>query len=180
MTTPSDPVLQFTTRTISEPRLRIELIPGSSWESNVRSMVPRKTWDVLRFQVYAAANHHCEICGGQGRGRTKVECHEVWAFEEPVQRLERLICLCPACHEVKHFGFACSRGREQYARAHLRLVNGWGLNEVQLHIARSFALWQARSQMEWTVDISALDPLYGLDVAKERAERQASDAKKVP
>lgn len=37
-----------------------------------------------------------------------VECHEVWDYDDDrkIQRLERRVALCPACHEVKHAGLA--------------------------------------------------------------------------
>ena len=45
--------------------------------------------------------------------------HEVWDYDDArrVQRLVRLIALCPACHEVKHLGLAAKRGRHRCMNA---------------------------------------------------------------
>jgi hypothetical protein len=74
---------------------------------NVRSNVPKAVWDRLRRQVAADVGQRCEICGGRG-WRWPVECHERWDYDDDrkIQRLERLVALCPACHEAKHAGLA--------------------------------------------------------------------------
>ena len=107
-------------------RLTVELVPSTCWWSNVRSHVAPAVWERLRRATAAAAGNRCEICGGRGR-RHPVECHEVWDYDDTtrVQRLVRLIALCPACHEVKHLGLAAKRGRHGAALAHLARVNGW-------------------------------------------------------
>jgi len=61
--------------------LTVELVPSSSWFSNVRSNVSKKTWDFLRKSTYKKANHRCEICGGRG-DKWPVECHEVWDYDD--------------------------------------------------------------------------------------------------
>lgn len=138
-------------------RLAIELVPSTCWFSNVRSEVTRKVWDTLRRQVYAEASNACEICGGQGR-RHPVECHEDWHYDDAtkVQTLRRMLALCPACHEVKHFGLAEKRGRGQAAFNHLRKVNGWSIDEAVDHLSRGILAHRQRSLHEWTLDISFL------------------------
>jgi hypothetical protein len=142
---------------VNPAKLEIELIPASAWGENLRSALPRAEWDRLRKQVYADAGNRCEICAGRGR-RHPVECHEVWEFDERagVQRLVRMIALCPRCHEAKHFGLAALRGREQAAREQLRKVNGWTPAELAEHISESFRVWESRSRCEWTLDLSVL------------------------
>ena len=73
-----------------------------------------------------------------------------------MQTLVRLIALCPACHEVKHFGRAIAIGRMERAFEHLRAVNEWTPQQTQTHIESAFALWRARSTFAWTLDISAV------------------------
>jgi 5-methylcytosine-specific restriction endonuclease McrA len=94
-----------------QTRLTVELVPSTRWYTNVRSNVPKAVWDRLRRQVAAEAGQRCKICGGRGR-RWPVECHEVWHYDDAtkVQRLERLVALCPACHEVKPAGLTSRRG----------------------------------------------------------------------
>jgi hypothetical protein len=138
--------------------LTIELVPKTCWYSNVRSHVSREEWDRLRHAVYRAAGNACEICGGRG-SRWPLECHEVWRYDDElhVQKLERLIGLCPQCHEVKHIGLAGVRGRQGKALAHLARVNGWSQEDARLYLEACFEQWSRRSQHEWTLDISYLD-----------------------
>jgi hypothetical protein len=149
----------------STPRLTIELVPRTCWFSNVRDRVPREDWDRIRKQVYERAGHRCEVCGGRG-SRHPVECHEVWEYNETtaVQRLVRMIALCPACHEVKHMGLAGIKGRGEIAAAHLAEVNGWNPQVTAAYIDQAFAVWKDRSARTWSLDVSALTA-YGIDPA---------------
>lgn len=156
---------------LDNPRLCIEAVPSSCWFSNVRSEVTKAQWDLIRFAVYAAAGNVCEICGGVGKAHA-VECHEVWEYlldetqagvhVPPVQRLVRMVALCPACHEVKHFGLAQQRGRLVQALAHLAVVNGWPVELAGQHVQQQALLWQQRSLIRWALDLSHL-ATYGND-----------------
>ena len=85
-------------------KLGINLIPKSSWYKNLRSEFSKKRWDVLRKECYKKANYICEACGGKG-DKWPVECHEVWDFSKiGIQKLIRLIALCPLCHKCQHPG----------------------------------------------------------------------------
>lgn len=141
-----------------QPKLSIELVPETCWMSNVRSCVSAADWDTLRRECYAKAEYVCEICGGRGPEHP-VECHEVWSYtlKSKTQKLERLIALCPNCHEVKHIGLAQMNGRERIALAHLAIVNEWGMDELKSHYEDSFKEWQERNQIEWKLDISFLE-----------------------
>jgi hypothetical protein len=138
-------------------RLAVELVPEPCWWSNVRTIVDPPVWDQLRRQVYRHAHYRCEICGDRGPEHP-VEAHELWSYDDlrHVQRLERLIALCPACHEVKHLGLAHIRGVEQRALAHLARVNGWPSETVTLHTHRAFRVWQLRSEHAWNLDLTGL------------------------
>jgi 5-methylcytosine-specific restriction endonuclease McrA len=107
-----------------EPKLTVEIVPESCHFKNVRSEVSKEQWDKLRKQTYRAANYRCEICGGKG-DKWPVECHEVRDYNEEtkMQKLVRLIVLCPACHEVKHLDLASLNGRFEEAVSHLRTIN---------------------------------------------------------
>ena len=144
-------------------RLTVELVPSTCWFTNVRSHVPKATWDRLRHQVAAAAGRSCEICGGRGR-RWPVECHEEFSYDEThqVQRLERLVALCPACHSVKHIGMAAIRGRRRQAVAHLAKVNGWSVADAEFYIEAVMEQWARRSRHQWTLDLSVLHDRYGV------------------
>lgn len=138
--------------------LTIELVPQTAWYRNVRSNVSPEEWDRLRRIVYQRAGNVCEVCGGRG-GRWPVECHEVWRYDDArrIQKLERLIALCPSCHEVKHIGLAHARGNQRRAIAHLAKVNGWSNEDARHYIEACFEQWSRRSQHQWTLDISYLE-----------------------
>jgi len=139
-------------------KLTIELVPKTSWYSNVRSEVSDREWDAIRKAVYRRADYECEICGGTG-DEHPVECHEVWEYDDEnhTQCLKRMIALCPDCHQVKHIGYASTQGNAHEAAEHLAEVNGWTLTEAMEYIEDSFEEWRKRSQHEWTVDTSILD-----------------------
>lgn len=147
-------------------RLTVELVPSTCWYTNVRSNVSKATWDRLRRHVAAGARHRCEICGGQGR-RWPVECHEVWDYDDEakVQRLDRLVALCPACHEVKHAGLASKRGRLPAVIERLAALNEWSEEDAAAYLEVVFENWSVRSHHRWTLDISILAERYGGDEA---------------
>ena len=152
-----------------QPRLTIELVPKTTWFSNVRSMVSRQDWDFLRRNSYKKANYLCEVCGGVGNHHP-VECHEIWQYDDNkhIQKLLGLISLCPLCHEVKHIGLANIRGRIDTVKRHLAKVNAWTEQETNDYVAEQFDVWMDRSLYEWKVDLTWLDE----QSIKYKADRQ--------
>ena len=144
-------------------RLTIELVPSSSWLNNVRAIVSRKQWDILRTQVYDQAWNLCQICGGVGP-KHPVECHEIWHYDDKklIQKLEGMIALCPDCHMVKHIGLARIQNRGEKAVKHFMKVNKLSKKEAEKIIQSAFITWNARSQKKWKLDISSLSA-YGID-----------------
>jgi len=144
----------------AKPLLYAELVPSTAWGINVRSKFTRPEWDALREKVYVRANHRCEICGGAG-GRHPVEAHEVWSYDiaTRVQKLERLIALCPTCHQVKHLGRTIKvvdNGRALVVNK-LKKVNGWTGAQASDHITAVLKEWEERSLVEWTMDLSIFE-----------------------
>ncbi len=147
-------------------KLTIELVPSSSWFNNVRAVLTRKQWDVLRKQVYSEAWDTCQICGGAGP-KHPVECHEIWHYDDKklIQKLVGMIALCPDCHMVKHIGLAQLQNKSKKALKHLMKVNKISKKEAEKYIADSFMKWAERSSKSWKLDISILES-YGIDVKK--------------
>lgn len=154
------------------PRLTIELVPGSCWFVNVRSSVPPAVWEVLKKQTAKAARWRCELCAGRG-SKWPVECHEVWDYNDQThtQTLIRLIALCPMCHKTKHIGLALTNGEFPEVRAHMMAVNQWSRVDTDAYIKHAFEMFEARSQFEWTLDISYLKQF---GIMPEQFERPAS------
>ncbi|HEY9705549.1 MAG TPA: HNH endonuclease [Allocoleopsis sp.] len=141
-------------------KLNIELVPSTSWFSNLRSLLTTEEWDKVRKGCYKHAGYKCEICGGVGP-KHPVECHETWEYDEAkgIQKLVGLISLCPSCHEVKHIGLAGINGRRDEAVKHFCAVNGCSKEEAEKYISECFEIWNRRSQQDWTLDVSLLDEL---------------------
>lgn len=138
-------------------KLQIELIPRSSFFKNVRSEVSKSEWDKIRKKIYAQAGYRCEICDGKG-SKHPVECHEIFEYDEEnrIQKLARLIALCPACHEVCHIGLARVRGRYEEALNHFCKVNDVHKKEAERYIDNCFKTWKNRSSIQWTLDLTKL------------------------
>ena len=132
----------------------------------MRSELPQEEWDRLRYSMYKKANYLCEICSGRG-DRHPVECHEVWEYDESdyTQRLTGLVCLCPDCHSVKHFGFASLNGKRDEAFNHLKTVNKWTDEEANEYLSEVWSVWAHRSQHDWKLDLSWLHKAAGKAVA---------------
>ncbi|AGO60578.1 hypothetical protein [Ferroplasma acidarmanus] len=135
--------------------LYVDLIPSSCWFSNVRSLVSYADWRIIRNKVISRAEYKCEICGSE---EMPLHCHERWDFNDKTQTqtLKRLMCICPACHDTTHFGRSQITGHGKTAIKHLEDVNKWNITETKSHISNAFALWKARSKMEWNLDISII------------------------
>jgi hypothetical protein len=141
-------------------RLRVELVPKTSWYGDLRELLDEETWERISSEVAERAGARCEICGGRGPRHRPVECHELWRYDDQirVQALVRIVALCPNCHTVQHMGFANLHGGGTQARAHLARVNGWSLARTDAHIAEAFRVWARRNQGPWILDLEGLRP----------------------
>lgn len=140
-------------------KLELDLVPRTAWYSNVRSMVSRSEWDVIRKKSYALAGGKCEICGASGFDQGfphALECHERWEYDSVMdtQRLVGLLALCPLCHKVKHWGLAVARGEERIVRDHLMAVNDMRHEEIAVVVLEAFRVWKKRNETTWDTDIS--------------------------
>lgn len=140
-------------------KLTIELVPKTSWFSNVRDALSTRQWNEVKQMTALRAGHRCEICNGVGP-KWPVECHEVWDYDDTkhVQTLVRTIALCPDCHAVKHIGFnmATLPYRVPKLLRHLATVNGITDAEAEAYVSYAFNIWKERSKHQWTVDLSWL------------------------
>ncbi len=136
------------------PVLVPEMLPVTTWEQNVRHLMGTERWDRIRKHAYKAAGFRCEICAARGR----LEAHELWRLENEtqVQKLERILALCPLCHKAHHLGIARRLGMYGEVREHLKRVNGWSERELEAAIADTYETWQQRCDWPWQVDLSFL------------------------
>lgn len=145
---------------MKKPKLTIELVPSTSFYTNVRSILPKTEWDRLRKESYAKANFKCEICGDVGTNqgyKHKLECHEIWSYQiDGVQLLKGLISLCPKCHQVKHIGRTIAIGKKKQAYQHLAKINKWKKDDVENYIGFCFQEHKERSKIKWKLNLSIL------------------------
>ena len=62
-----------------ELKLNFELVPDSCWYSNLRSILSKEQWDVVRKEAYSRADGKCMICGAPS---FRLEAHEQWEYDE--------------------------------------------------------------------------------------------------
>lgn len=158
--------------TAMPPRLRIELVPRTCWMSNVRVHLSQHYGRVLAAEVAADGQYRCEVCGGRGR-KHPVEAHEVWLYDhhQQLQTLLRLQALCPMCHSVKHAGRVINQGNEQLVLDWLTKVNGWTEPQAIWYLDAVFAQWRERSKIEWALDLTVLNEVYGIPLKRLALER---------
>lgn len=139
------------------PLLTIELLPASTWGSNLRSALRPSDWNKLRRAAYAAADNKCEVCQGVGH-QYRVAGHELWMFDDLacIQKLIRVIALCPECHDVKHFGRAQEQGRGPDVIMRLVEVNDWSIANARRYGELHLRLWRLRTEKHWQIDLSWL------------------------
>ena len=137
-------------------KLNFELVPDSCWYSNLRSLLPPGGWDIVRKKAYARAGGRCMICGAK---TSRLEAHEVWSYDEKnaVQKLEKVIAVCHACHEVIHIGRTQLMGREMEASEHFMKVNGCTYAEYRKALGEANEAHRRRNAVpEWKLDLTNL------------------------
>jgi len=136
--------------------LSIELVPSSNWENNVRSQY-KNEWDNIRRKTYRETNYCCEICGAKGETHP-VEAHEVWGYDikNCIQKLLGIIALCPSCHRCCHIGLAFVNGQEEVMKRHIIEVNRWKKEDLEKYLNEVFYIFEERSKVQWTLDLSIL------------------------
>jgi|TARA_R110000851_G_scaffold212152_1_gene364815 hypothetical protein len=143
-------------------KLTIELVPKTSFYSNVRSNVTKGEWDIIRKESYRKAGYKCEVCGDVGTNqgfRHKLECHEIWDYNDDThkQTLTGMVSLCPRCHSTKHYGLSLIKGRGEIVLKQLMTINQIDEDEAEEYVEESFNVWRERSKFEWELDISYLN-----------------------
>jgi len=142
---------------IGKFRLYIELVPETSWYSNLRNKVGRDLWDKIRYKVYRGAGYKCSVCG---KGKVSLYCHEVWEYDDDkhIQKLKGFVALCFECHMIKHIGFAGIQGEDgklDYNNLirHFKRVNGCSYDDFLIARDKAFEVWEERSWYEWNIEL---------------------------
>ena len=141
---------------MKEYKLTFELVPDGCWYTNLRSVLPPKLWDKIRFEAYKKANGRCEICGVK---TSRLEAHEIWNYDEKnaLQTLEGVTALCRRCHEVKHIGRTQLLGKGNDAMELFMKVIGCSQSEFHDTLGEANETHQRRNRIDgWRTDISWL------------------------
>ena len=147
---------------MKEYKLTFEMVPEECWYSNLRSILKPKDWDVVRRDAYARANGRCMICK---RYAKRLEAHEKWSYDEAraLQKLEDVVALCHACHEVKHISRTQLMGRGMEAMEHFQKVNDCSQMEFHLALQEANEEYFKRNRVEgWVTDISWLETRFDI------------------
>ena len=148
-------------------------VPSGCWNSNLRTLLPKKAWDIIRKDAYARANGRCMICGAK---RSRLEAHENWEYDEKnkIQRLKNVVALCHDCHAVIHIGRTQLVGDEDKAIKHFCRVNDCGYSDYIRALKIANADNARRSAMgEWQLDVSYLKTLFDGENAAQTDENTA-------
>ena len=150
-------------------KVRMQLIPETSWYFNLRKVLPKADWDKLRRQVYA---YHSYQCAGCGRGNVQLHAHEVWKFhnKSKTQKLIRLVCLCELCHGVEHFGHTEMQGGRYYSRVVRHAIHtlGWSHEQLRRRREAAFNKWRQRNAYDWKVDFGPYKNLVPKEAKHEK------------
>ncbi|MBR2442209.1 MAG: HNH endonuclease [Clostridia bacterium] len=136
-------------------KLTFELVPEECWGYSLYRKLSPADWDKVRKDAYKRAGYKCRICGAKGR----LEAHEQWSYDEKnaLQKLEDVLALCHACHEVKHIARTQMTGRGMDAMEHFMKVNGCSQAEFHEALQKANEGYLKRNKVEgWVTDITWL------------------------
>jgi hypothetical protein len=158
------------------PYITPNLVPKPIWFINLRSLLLKEEWDMLRKIEYEKTGRRCKICGGKGQ-KWPVDCDEIWEYIDPNPKdtslngkviLKGLNALCPKCHQIKHLGKAYIDGEFDEAVLHMANINKWPQAYAYKIAEQAFNEWDFRSKIKWEFDFTWLDQKYGIIVHKDK------------
>lgn len=141
---------------IMERKLSIELIPDGSWGYNLRSVLPKNLWDIVRKDAVKEANGKCMICGTPSK---RLEAHERWSFDTKtsVQKLVGVIAVCPMCHKAIHMERSHLFENAEAVEDWYMKVNGCSYADMRKDMGEANKLQKERNKVsEWFLDLSYL------------------------
>lgn len=157
---------------LAGPIIRPWLVPSPLWGINLRALLTKDQWNLIRRDAYMRHGWRCSVCGGKG-DKWPVEADEAWDYDDVrcVQTLRGVIALCPRCHQIRHWGSTELKGQTDAAYAHLLRVNRWSEREADDAIEAAFDLWETRSLKTWTSDFAWVGRHYGFEITADGLAR---------
>ena len=129
----------------------VDLIPAGSWFASLANLLVGSSWCALKDPFIEGASV-CTECGDAAR----LEGHESWSYDPvtSIQSLEGIRCLCARCHATQHLGRANVVGTFGGVFGRLCALNRISRWEEDDYRERIFALFEQRSRIEWSLDVS--------------------------
>lgn len=129
-------------------KLNFQLVPSTCWYKNVRSIIPN--WNEV--SNYIRRGCKCSICNAI-KPISELHAHEVWQYNDTdhTQHLKEIICVCEACHNSIHIGYANTQGIGDIAIKHYKEVNNLDYETVRKDYDEAFHVWEERSKFKWTL-----------------------------
>ncbi len=141
---------------INGKKLNFELVPDGCWYSNLRSVLTKSAWQLVRNDAILRSNGRCSICG---RKPKTLDAHERWSYdiENGIQKLEDVIAVCKDCHAVIHIGRTQLVGDIVRAEEHYMKVNNCTYSEMRQDLGKANEEHKMRNQVsEWKLDLTYL------------------------
>ena len=141
---------------LSNYRLWANMIPKTSWYTNLRTILPEDEWVKIRKLVYNHFNYRCAICKSKGQ----LHAHESWIYdyENSKQLLKDILALCYLCHMTQHLGFVQVKLITAGELTMEQIEDHWlSVNDNTTHsdfgkmVKNAFELWDLRSLTSWDV-----------------------------
>jgi hypothetical protein len=163
--------------------LVIDFVPKTCWCKKIRYALVPEDFKRLEGLVINRTNRQCEACGVKDpKQETRMEVQARWEYDvsegKHVQRLVRLMAMCPDCHEVTHFGKACMDGRRDAAMVHLQKAANMSAENAQAHADAAYTRLRELNEHEWQLDLS-LFTNNGLSLATARTFKNTGYSQKL-
>jgi len=146
-------------------KLTMEPILTQNWHKSLANLLPKPVWDTVRRDCYKEFNYLCAICG---EGDIQCHCHEVWTYDDKkhIQFLKGVQCLCPDCHNIKHWGRLVNEvhsGKLSLSELnrlaqHFCRVNKCSMEAFEQHKLEVFTLREKRDRHTYKIDWGKLSP----------------------
>lgn len=129
----------------------VDLIPAGSWFASLANLLVGSSWKAIKDPFLTGAGA-CEECGDT----RNLEGHEIWRYDKArsLQSLDGIRCLCSRCHATQHLGRANVLGNFGGVFHRLCTINRIEKWEEELYREAIFSLFEERSRIEWSLDLS--------------------------
>jgi len=131
----------------SQYKLWGNLVPEKTFNINLRKVLSKEEWEILRKAVYKKANYECYICGAS---TPNLEIHKEWLYDynSSIQQLNEINALCDLCYLNKHPDRKHDKAK---SILHWSLVNNEAYNNFEKYEKLVRELRDLRNNFDWKV-----------------------------